>query len=411
MTDSFELELTDMAHGGDALGRHEGRVIFVPYAIPGERVRARITDDRERYAFAEVVEVLSPSPDRREPPCPHFGRGKCGGCQWQHIGYKRQLAAKQRVMQDQLQRIGRFDDPPVQPTIPSVAEWGYRSHSSFTVREDGRLGFYSDNGERIVPVDECHILQPALMDLYEQLDLKADTLARVKFQAGTNPDDRMLILSTSDDLAPNIEVDFPLSVNLLLSDNEPVNLIGSPQVTYRVFERDFRVTAGGFFQINAPMAEVLVEQVLERLALDGDENVLDLYSGVGLFTAFVAERAGLVISVESYPPAVTDAEVNLAEFQNVDLVEGPVEAVLADLEGPVDAVVLDPPRAGLDVAVVDALARLAPQIIVYVSCDPASFARDAKRLTRQGFALKDVQPVDLFPQTYHIESVATLTRE
>lgn len=410
MNEPFELELTAMAHGGDALGRHEGRVVFVPYTIPGEVARVRITDDKERFAHAVPLDIVTPSPDRVEPPCPHFGPGRCGGCQLQHVAYERQLIIKQNVVRDQLERIGKFRDPVVLPTIPSPDPWQYRSHVTFTTLPDGRLGFYSDDNSRLIPIDTCAIIRPELLELYEQLDAMPETVERVRLQCGDAPEDRMLVLQTGDDLAPEIEVDFPVSVNLLLSDNEPVSLIGSPQVTPRVFGRPFRVTAGGFFQANVALAGALVEQVLVNLDLQGEEAVLDLYSGVGLFTAFIAERADFVLSVESYPPAVTDADENLADLDNVELVEGPVEDVLADLDGPFDAVVVDPPRTGLSNEVIDELGRLAAPLIVYVSCDPATLARDARKLAGHGYRLGQVQPLDMFPQTYHVESVAVLHR-
>ncbi len=410
MSEPFELELTGMAHGGAALGRHKKQVIFVPYSIPGERIRARIVEARQSYAYGELIEIIQPSPVRVEPPCPHFGPGRCGGCQLQHIAYERQLELKRQVVRDQLERIGKLKTPVVHPTIPSPSPWHYRSHATFTLTDEGHLGFYSDDNRRIVPIEVCHILHPALLDLLEQLDLEAEGIERARLQVGSEPTDQMIVLQTADDLAPAIEVDLPVSINLLLSDNEPVNLVGSPHVTYRVFERSFRVTAGGFFQVNLPVAGILVEQVLERLNLRGEEAVLDLYSGVGLFTAFIAERAGLVLSVESYPPAVSDAEANLADLENVELVEGPVEAVLEDLAGPFDAAVLDPPRTGLSDAVIRELGRLAIPLLVYVSCDPATLARDIRQLAGRGYHLVDVQPVDMFPQTYHIEAVAVLRR-
>jgi 23S rRNA (uracil1939-C5)-methyltransferase len=406
--DLFELELTAMAHGGAALGRHERRVVFVPYTLPGERIVARLTEERKSFARGEAVEVLSASPQRVEPPCPHFGPGQCGGCQWQHIAYDAQLEYKRAVVLDQLERIGKFDAPTVHSTLASPSPWGYRAHMTFTVDPEGRPGFWSDDNARIVPIEECHILDPALLDAFQQLDLDAEGIERVRFQVGSEPDDRMVILSTVDDLAPEIEVDFPISVNLLLSDNEPVNLIGSPQVSYRIFDRALQVTAGGFFQANPPVAEMLVEEVLARLDLGGDETVLDLYSGVGLLSAFIAARAGLVVSVESYPPAVTDADANLDDLDNVDLVEGSVEAVLDDLAGPIDAAVVDPPRTGLSRDAIEGLIRLAPPRLVYVSCDPATLARDARQLCEAGYELLDAQPLDMFPQTYHVECVASL---
>jgi len=408
--DTFELTLDEMVHGGQALGRHAGRAIFVPYAIPGERILARLTDDRGRYAFAAVATLLEPSPDRVEPRCPHFGPGGCGGCHFQHIDYSAQPGYKRDVVIDQLTRIGGFRDPVVHPTLPSPDAWAYRHHATFHVDAEGSLCFVGTDNRTLIPIEECHIIRPELLDLFDELNLDGiPELERVRLQSGSDGD-LMAILSTKDDQAPELEVTIPVSINLLLSDNEPVNLIGASHVTYAVHHRRFRVTAGGFFQVNLPQAAALVDLVLARLDLRGGESVLDLYAGVGLFTAFIAERAALVTSIESYPPAVTDADDNLADLNNIDLIEGNVEDVLPDLEGPFDAAVLDPPRTGLDVRALDALAAHAPGRIVYVSCEPSTLARDAKRLVKHGYRLVDVQPVDMFPQTYHIECVAHFER-
>ena len=405
----FELDLTAIAHGGSAIGRHKGKTVFVPYALPGEHITARVTQDKGRFAYAEGITLYEPSPDRVRPRCPHFGPGRCGGCHWQHVDYTAQLGFKEQILRDQLQRIGGIKDPLVHPMIASPDPWQYRSHVTFSVTPEGKLGFVSTDDQHVIPIQECHIIRPELLELFDELDLDIPTLTRVRLQLGSDGSDQMVILSTSDDEPPEIEIDFPASINFLASDNTPANLIGSTYVSYTVKGRTFRVTAGGFFQVNLPQAETLIDLVLNRLALRGDESVLDLYSGVGLFTAFLAERAGLVTSVESYPPAVTDADMNLTEFENVELIEGGVEDVLDALEGPFDAAVCDPPRQGLEGTALDALIRHAPRVIVYVSCEPATLARDAKRLLSKGYRLRDVQPVDMFPQTYHIESVATFT--
>ncbi len=407
----FELELTRMAHGGSAIGRHDGRAIFVPYTIPGEHITARITQDKGRFAYAEGVTLLEGSEARAVPRCPHFGPGKCGGCQWQHIDYPAQLEFKRQVVIDQMERLGGLKDVTVHPTIPSPDPWYYRSHVTFHISEDGRLGYISTDNEHVFPIEECFIIRPELLDLFYSLDIEGiENLTRVRLQVGTASDDRMITLSTADDEPPEIESDLPAAINFLLSDNEPLNLIGSSHVTYTIKEHTFRVTAGCFFQVNVPQAEKLVDLVLERLNLQGGENVLDLYAGVGLFTAFLAERAAMVTSVESYPPAVTDADQNLTAFENVDLIEGSVEDVLGELEGPFDAAIVDPPRTGMEGYALDALVSHRPKIIVYVSCDPATLARDAKRLVAKGYQLIDVQPVDMFPQTFHIEAVATFRR-
>ncbi|HVO41904.1 MAG TPA: TRAM domain-containing protein, partial [Aggregatilineales bacterium] len=262
----FQLELTGMAHGGSALGHHGGKTIFVPYAIPGETIMARITEDRNRFAYAEGVAVVEPSPERVTPRCPHFGLGRCGGCHWQHIDYPAQVRYKRQVMIDQMARLGGFQnaDAFVRPGIPSPDPWAYRSHITFHVTPEGRLGFVSTDNEHVIPIQECRIIRPELLDLFNALDLADITgLNRVRMQVGTESADRLIALSTDDDLPPAIESDVPASINFILSDNEPLNLIGSTHVKYTIKGRTFRVTAGGFFQANLPLAETLVDLVLE----------------------------------------------------------------------------------------------------------------------------------------------------
>ncbi|MEE9615960.1 MAG: 23S rRNA (uracil(1939)-C(5))-methyltransferase RlmD, partial [Anaerolineae bacterium] len=216
----------------------------------------------------------------------------------------------------------------------------------------------------------------------------------------------MLIFEMEDDLPPSLESDMPVSCVLLLSDGRHANLIGNNYITEIVAGRAYRISAPSFFQVNTPQAAQLVRLVTEYLDLRGGETVLDGYCGVGLFTVHLAERTGLVIGVELAAAAVADLLENTTEFDNVELIEGPVEAVLPDLDAPLDAAVLDPPRAGVDRFALDALVARQPARVVYVSCDPATLARDAKRLVRAGYRLVEVQPVDMFPQTYHVESVA-----
>lgn len=409
MAETVTLDIEKVANGGYSLARHEGRIVFVPFVLPGERVTAAYTQQRKNFARAHPLELIEAAPDRvEEPPCPHFG--ECGGCHWQHATYPRQLELKRDVVLDHFERIGKFSAVAVLPTIAAPEPWYYRNMATFQPLAEGRVGYYSHDNDYIMPIDTCLIVRPEILEALAQFDPDDDTLTRLKVQVGTHPDDVMFVIETEDDLPPPIETDLPISVNLLLSDNEPVNLIGRSHVTYTVFGRDFRVTAGGFFQANTPVAEILIEEVLRRLDLQGDETVLELFSGVGLFTAFIAQRCDLVLSVESYPPAVTDADENLADLENVDLVEGAVDEVLADLAGPFDAVVLDPPRSGLSSEALDSLLRLAPARIVYVSCDPATLARDARTLADGGYTLHEIQPVDMFPQTYHVEAVVTFER-
>jgi 23S rRNA (uracil1939-C5)-methyltransferase len=408
---TIQLTLTAMAHGGAALGRHEGRVIFVAGAIPGETVRAEITEDKERFAHARVVEILAPSPHRVTPRCPHVP--ECGGCQWQHVAYAHQLPLKADVVRDQLTRIAGVADPPVRPTLSAPSPWGYRNRVTFSVGKDDRLGFQRAASHDIVPIEECHIADPRLMALYDDLDLDLPGLTRLTLMAGSAEDDLLMAFETRGDEPPGLSADFPISCVHLVSGDEaiPVNLIGHNHVTQRIAGHTYRVSAGRFFQVNTAVAALLVERVLDWLAPSPDDTVLDAYCGVGLFTLPLAGRAELVIAVELDPGATEDLIINLGETENVEVVEGPVEVVLPDLvdAGPLHGVVVDPPRQGLDRVVIDALLASRPPRLVYVSCDPATLARDVKRLSRGGYTLNRVQPLDMFPQTYHIESVSLLT--
>jgi 23S rRNA (uracil1939-C5)-methyltransferase len=416
--ETIVVQLTSIAHGGAALGRHEGRVVFVPYALPGETVRVEITDDRRGYAFARLVEVLEPSPDRVVPPCPYFGPTGCGGCQWQHADYAAQLRFKAETVADQLARIGAIATPPVRPTLPDGSGWAYRNHAQFHPAPGGDLGFQGTSvghprgrglraeGVDVVAVDECLILHPLLSDLYATLDLDLEGLVRLSLRAGTATGERMLIFEMADDLPPSLEIDLPVSCVLLLSDGQHANLIGHNHIAETVAGHTYHISAPSFFQVNTPQAAQLVRLVNEYLDLQGGETVLDAYAGVGLFTVPLAGRAGLVVSVELAPAAVDDLLENTADMDNVEVIEGPLEAVLPDLDTSFDAAVVDPPRTGIDRVALDALVARHPARLVYVSCDPATLARDAKRLVHAGYRLAEVQPVDMFPQTHHVESVA-----
>jgi 23S rRNA (uracil1939-C5)-methyltransferase len=410
MTD-ITLTLTDMAHGGSALGRHEGKVIFVPYALPGERVRVEIVEDHDRYAHARLVEILEPSPDRTSPACTYCGPQGCGGCQWQHIRYEAQLRYKTEIVADQLTRIGRFTDPVVHPTLPDPTGWAYRNRARLRPAPGGGLGFLSGASDRVVPVEACPILHPLLAELYDSLDLDVPGMEALTLRAGVNTGDRMLIFEMEDEEeAPALVTDIPVSCVLLLPENVYVNLVGRNYIEEIVAGYTFRISAPSFFQANTGQAEELVRLVLEYLEPKGNETVVDGYAGVGLFTLPLADRTGLVMAVELEPSAATDLLENTAEVQNVDVIEGPVDAFLADLDEPVDAVVVDPPRTGLEREAVKALVDARPERVIYVSCDPATLARDGQQLAKAGYRLVEVQPVDMFPQTYHIETVSLWRR-
>ena len=407
--ETFELDLITMAHGGRAMGRHKGRVVFVPYAIPGERIEARITGRSGGVTFAEGRRLLAASADRVWPQCRHFGPGRCGQCHWQHIDYAAQLLLKQDVLADQLARIGGFNDAQVLPTIPAPATQGYSWQLAMRVDRQGQPGLASDVPGRVVLPEECHVAHPDLLELLGALDLQITGLREMQLLRGQGGD-LMLLLTMKDDQAPELHSDLPASVNMLLAGGEPVNLIGAAHLLRDVAGQSFRVTAGSSFRAHDAMLPQLAALVRELLAPAPGEHVLDLYAGVGCFSAFLAADAGLVTLVESFPPAVTDAESNLVAFNNIDLIEGRVEDVLPELETPADAAVLDPPREGLSTEAIEALVKTELRRLVYVSGDAATLARDAKRLCARGWQLRQVQPLDLEPLTWRINAVALLER-
>ena len=404
----IEVELEAMAYGGSALGRHDGRVVFIPYTIPGERVSAQIQSDRGRIAFAEGVQLLDASADRVYPVCQHFGPNRCGGCQWQHIDYTAQLLIKQDVLADQLERVGGIKDPDVRAVVASPQQWHYNYHMTFMVDNGGQVGLRSAAND-IQPIEVCEVLHPDLLELYDQLDFAAETegINRVQLVRASDGE-KMVVLSTDAEEAPSLELDMPGSINLLLPDNAPINLAGNTHVVYEIGDHAFRVTAGSTFRQNVDAVPALVEAVVA--AVGDAKSVIDLYAGVGLFGAFLTQTADYVTLVESYPPAATDADENTADYEHVDVIEGNVEDVLAVADEAYDAAILNPPNSGMSVAAIDALVALDIPVLVYVSGDAATLARDISRLEKHGYALDYVQPFDLAPHTYYAEIVARLIK-
>ncbi|HVF26080.1 MAG TPA: class I SAM-dependent RNA methyltransferase [Anaerolineales bacterium] len=408
-----DLTLKTLTYGGDAMGRLDdpltgtgGRAVFVPFGLPGERVRVRLTAEKKNFARAEIIEILDISKDRIQPKCIHFG--ECGGCHYQNLPYEKQLAAKTEILIDQLKRIGKIENPPVQAMVACPNPWNYRNHIQFSLYHDGRLGFQMPNSNRVIPISECHLPEPSINSFWPQLKFDPGTdIERVSLRAG-NGDDLMLTLESDSPEPPELEIEAGISVTHLYEENTVV-LAGSDHIVLHVLERDFKISAASFFQVNTIMAEKMVNHLLTSLPVSMSTTLLDVYCGVGLFSAFFAPKCGRVISIESSGSACEDFVVNLDEFDNVELYEGLAEEVLPNLvEKIANAlyVIVDPPRAGLDKQVVDEILKLAPQMIAYVSCDPSTLARDAARLTNGGYKLKEVTPFDLFPQTYHIESIS-----
>jgi 23S rRNA (uracil1939-C5)-methyltransferase len=388
----LRLTLTDFGHLGEAMGRVQGKVIFAAYGIPGEEVEVEVREDHGSYAIAEVVEVLTPSPHRVEPRCPHFG--VCGGCQLQHVDYAFQLELKRRVLESQIRRIGKLLDVPVSPTVAAPDPWRYRNNARFTVRRQGEIGFTHWHTHRFEPIDECFILEPRINEAKRAFEggVLANTGARqLSVRVGRDEDSYLIHPAYQGPAEVGWET-------------------GQPGHVERLFGVPFQVSAASFFQVHTKQAERMAALVRDRLRLKGTDLVLDAYAGVGTFAALFAPFCARVVAVEESASAVLDAQVNLRPFSNVEMVEAKTEDFLSSLTQRPDAVILDPPRAGCDPRVLEALGRLMPERVVYVSCDPATLARDLQDLVLRGFRLADVTPLDMFPQTYHIESVSTLER-
>lgn len=409
MPSEYELVLEEMVFGGDALGHlPDGRAVFIPFGLPGEKVCISIIEEKKSFARGRIEKLVKSSPLRIQPKCPHFGI--CGGCNYQHLAYTDQLEIKQRIVKSQLKRLAGITDFPVGPVVPSPLQWNYRNTVQFRVSYDGRVGYQAAGTNDLVEISECHLPADELNALWPQLSLEPGSgIQRMVLRQG-GEGDLLLVLESSQDTPPEFSVDFPLSVVFNGPDQQYV-LSGEDLVLMRVKDRDFRVSAGSFFQTNLPQAEAMVNHVLTLAGDLAGKTVLDAYSGVGLFSAFLAAKAKRLIAIEAAESSCNDFAVNLDEFDNVELYIDQVENVLPGLEIPLDVAVVDPPRAGLDARVISALVAAKPQKIVYVSCDPATLARDIKRFMEQGYSLKSLTPFDQFPQTYHIETVALISCE
>lgn len=406
---TFDLSPYTCVYGGDALARlPDGRAVFIPYGMPGDSLRVRLVEEKERYARAEILEILQPSRQRIQPRCPHFA--VCGGCHYQHMPYQEQLRVKEEILADQLSRVGKMENPPVQPIQPSPSPWNYRNHIQFHITEDGSPGYLKHRSNQIVAIQECHLPEDSLNEIWPAFNFEhIPGLERVSLRSGEGGQDALLILESTAEEAFEFSLDLPLSA-VLQGPGGEIILAGDDFTIIPVLDFPFVVSAGSFFQTNTALTEILVEELVGKLPLTEDTLLLDLYCGVGLFSVFLAPRVKRVIGVESNPSAGEDYLYNLADFENVVLYDLPAEEALPGLDLDPDIILVDPPRAGLSREVLDGVVALDPGLIAYVSCDPATLGRDVKRFHAQGYQLLESTPFDMFPQTYHIESLNLFQR-
>jgi len=403
----LDLTLSSLAYGGDAIGRTpDGMTVFVPFALPGERVRVEISEQKKGFARARLLEVLTPSAERITPRCLHFTT--CGGCQYQHMPYASQTAARQAIFSDQLKRLARLEIPcPAHPASP--LEWNYRNALQFQLSPAGKLGFNEAGSHRVVEIHECHLPLPGIADLWKQIEFEPCLgIRRVELREGSDGS-RLMLIDCSAAGLPELDVQADVSVVGRTSSGSQV-MAGDDFIRQQVRGRPFTVSAGSFFQVNLPQAEAMVSEVLSLLPLRPPELMMDLYAGVGLFSAFLAPLCQRLVAVESVSSACGDFAVNLDEFDNVELYNGLAEQVLPALDLHPDVVVVDPPRAVLAAPVLAALMKMQPRQVIYVSCDPATLARDIRVMLQAGCTLVQSRPLDMFPQTGHIESISLLVK-
>ena len=398
-----ELHPHGMAHGGEAIARRDGKAHFIAGVMPDEVVEASIVEDRGSWARAELVDIIEASPGRRTAPCPHAST--CGGCQWQFADEPHQRVWKRETVTSQLEHLGRIASPTVHPTATTSSVLGYRNRMDFHV-VDGKPGLMRERSNDAVPLDVCLLLHPTLQPLFDGLgDLTG--VDRITLRSGTRTGDLLAV----------IEGDVPAhasqwGVPVVHRSNGKVTTVhGEASLREVVDGVTFSIPIDGFFQNNTEGADLLVGLVRNAAQLEGHETMLDAYSGVGLFGATVGADADLVLGIDSLPNAIEFARRNVAAC-GIDhrYIAGSVTRDIEALEAYWDVAVLDPPRKGIGVRGVDAVTSAMPRRIVYVSCDPASLARDAKLLTDVGYGFVDATPVDMFPQTYHVEIVATFDR-
>ncbi|MBS0615664.1 MAG: 23S rRNA (uracil(1939)-C(5))-methyltransferase RlmD [Verrucomicrobia bacterium] len=415
------IDIQRLGIDGEGVGSLEGFTLFVEGALPSENVQVEITEKRKTYGRARLLQVLSSSPHRVKPLCPLFG--KCGGCQLMHLSYPQQLLAKQTRVFDALTRIGKLSVE-VAPCLPSPQPLAYRNKIQLPVSPRGKLGLYAKDSHNLVEIERCYIHCDLGEKVFQALQpLITTDLRHVLIKTAVHTNQVLVILVTSSSqlltslgeqilkLVPEIKGIVqniqPDPTNTILSKNFHL-LAGQNYIEETLCGLTFKVSPASFFQVNPPQAERLYQKALEFAALNGAETVLDAYCGVGTLTLLLAQKAGHVIGVEYASVAIEDAKENARRNNIHNVTFHAMAAEKLDVP-PLDVAVLNPPRKGCDKDFLLRLANLKPKRIIYISCDPATLARDLRILCDNGYRVEQVQPFDMFPQTAHVETVVCLS--
>jgi len=418
----FVLEITSLSYGPYGIGRADGHVIMVPGTVPGDRVRTGIRESKKNYSIGTLIEVLEPSPGRRPPPCPYVH--ECGGCPWQQIGYESQLQAKQRSVEDALRRIGKIDAFDLHPILPSPLEFHYRRRIRFQCDDARKLGFFRAFSHDLVEIDSCAVADPSINSsmtpLRHWIERLQTTVEQVEIVTGDQPGEFVVVVLHRE---PFVGADDSICRNLL--DHEPAirGIIfhgherkswGQTRLTVRAESSlSSYVQADVFTQVNREGNQALVRELIRAGAFDDSDRVLELYCGAGNFTLPVAKRVRELVAVESNRASVDSGKqsAQLNALNNIKWIVADVPRAVRRLrqrDERFSKIILDPPRTGAK-GIERELAALGASQILYISCDPATLARDAAALVALGYRLNQVQPIDLFPQTFHVEILAVLT--
>ena len=390
--DELELRLGEFDARGETASEIDGAPAAVTGGIPGELVRAEVVKVFPERVVLRVVDVIEPSPDRVEPPCPYYS--SCSGCQWQHVSYRRQLKDKARRVEVALAANQNLRRAEVHPTLPSPAHYGYRNHARFTVgKRDGnagKAGFVNATTRRFLQVDRCLLMDEPINGVLERLQGHLHGMSQVTVRSGVDTGS-MLIQPAFNPPWPDLET-------------------GQSHYEENVAAARFRVASSSFFQVNTPQLANTVGLMTRSLGLSGKELVVDAYCGVGTFTVLLAPVSGRVTGIEESASAVADARLNAAGLDNVEFIEDRTENALRKIDEPVDVLILDPPRRGCAPEAISAAIELGPARIAMVSCEPDAMSRDLAALCESVYTLDAVYPIDMFPQTRHVEALAILSR-
>lgn len=444
---TYEMQIDALGSNGEGIGRIDGYTVFVEGALPGEKIRVLIVKVKKNYGYGKLLEILTVSPERREPLCPVAKQ--CGGCQLQHLSYEAELAYKTREVQDVMERIGGVKGVEVKPALGMADPWRYRNKAQFPVGKgkDGcAIGFYAKRSHRIVDTEKCFLqnecndeiigivrafLNEFDIPLYEEETHKG-LVRHILTRIGRNSGEIMVCIVINGRRLPNSDilverlqavkgvVSIVLNVNKektnVILGQKIITLWGKDTILDTIDGIEFEISPLSFYQVNPIQTEVLYGKAVELADLKGDETVLDLYCGIGTISLFFARKVKKVFGVEIVPEAIADAKKNAARngITNAAFAVGAAEEVIPRLyaeEGiTADIVVVDPPRKGCDEKLLETILQINPEKIVYVSCNPATWARDLVTLTAGGYEVKEVQPVDQFSHSVHVETVVLMSK-